>query len=136
MSLVVILVLAVASVIDLRSRRVPDWIPVCLAVLAGVSLLAQQALAAWPLLLWGALLGAAIGTAAFTLGAMGGGDVKLLTGLGLACGAPLLASTLFYTALAGGALAVVAATLGRREIPYVPAIGAGFAAAVWRAGAW
>jgi len=136
MSVVVILLLAVATATDLRSRRVPDWVPVCLGLAAVTGVIAQRALAVWPLLAWGGVLGLGVGICLFAAGAMGGGDVKLLTALGLACGAPLFVFTLFHTAIAGGVLALVAAAAGRREIPYVPAISVGFAVAAWRAGVW
>lgn len=136
MPLLVLTLLGAATVTDLRRREIPDWIPACLALAAIVSASASRALAPAASLPWGALMGIGAGVALFAVGAMGGGDVKLLAALGLACGAPLMASTLFYTALTGGVVGAAALIAGRREIPYAPAIGSGFLVATWRAGLW
>ena len=83
-----------------------------------------------------------VGAAAFAIGALGGGDVKLLAAVSLFAGAPRLASFLIITAIAGGllGLAILAgAPIGRPAmagaaplrarlrggLPYGPAIAAG-----------
>ncbi len=57
------------------------------------------------------LLGAAVGFVplylVFRLGGMGGGDVKLMAGIGGIMGYPFVVSALFYSILAGGALALI-----------------------------
>lgn len=83
----------------------------------------------------------ALGTAAFAAGALGGGDVKLLTVVSLFAGSACLLDFLAITALAGGAMAIavlagaplaraatVEGTLRGRlhaRLPYGPAIAAG-----------
>lgn len=118
--------LLIAAVLDLRSRSIPDWIPASLLAWAFL----QLALGAGPG--WGAAglglaLGAAFGAGSFALGALGGGDAKLLTALGACLGPFDLGTTLLYMALAGGVLAAVAKLRGQRELAYGPAIAAGFA---------
>jgi prepilin peptidase CpaA len=81
----------------------------------------------WLGLLSGFLLGGALGTGLFALGAFGGGDVKLIAALGAILGPVGLIYMLFWTALAGGALALAAAARRQREFAYVPAIALGLA---------
>ena len=71
-----------AAAIDLRHRRIPNW----LTVLMMVSGLAQSFLPGRGVTpgaaLLGLLAGAAIPFVLFAIGAMGGGDVKLMAGIG------------------------------------------------------
>jgi Flp pilus assembly protein protease CpaA len=119
--------LLIGSVVyDLKSRIIPDVLPIAL-VLLGI-------LAAW--LHWheltfaqmgiGLLLGFAIGAALFYLGAMGGGDAKLCAGLGAVCGSSRLLEVLFATALFGGLLSAWAKRRGMKSLPYAPAFAVGF----------
>ena len=80
----------------------------------------------------------AAGLAAFAVGVLGGGDVKLLSAVGLFAGPSGILDLLLVTALAGGLLGIVVfagarigpvaapgeAALGSR-LPYGPAIAAG-----------
>ena len=120
--------LTVATVCDLRTREVPDWISLailCWAIVAtGLGLHAVG----WTGLLIGSLLGFALGAAVFYLGGLGGADVKLIATTGAVVGPVPLLFVLFWMALAGGVLAIIAAARGRRDFAYVPAITAGFAA--------
>ena len=63
--------------------------------------------------------------AVFYLGGLGGADVKLVAALGAAVGPVSLLCVLFWTALAGGLLALAAKSRGKRDFAYVPAIAAG-----------
>jgi prepilin peptidase CpaA len=80
--------LLLAAVIDLRQRRIPNWLTLGLilsglacATAAGGAVELGHALA-------GLLAGAAVAFVLFALGALGGGDVKLLAGVGAWLGAP------------------------------------------------
>jgi prepilin peptidase CpaA len=123
----------VAAVEDLRRRQIPNWIPVA-AILGGVLI------AAWERGLQGAgssLLGMAAGFGVFfafyALGAMGGGDVKLMAGFGAVLGWSRIWEAALWTAAVGGVVALIAAgaSMLRKKkaaaeaIPYAPAIALG-----------
>src|SRR5581483_6279919 len=130
--------LGVAAVVeDLRSRRIPNWIPIA-ALLAGF--ISQTLAHGWKGLL-SALLGAVTGFLVFlvfyVLGGMGGGDIKLMSGLGAVIGIEHVLFAAFAAAVVGAVMAV-AVIGGRalrskrgdegaeaRSLPYAPAIAAG-----------
>ena len=100
---------ALSIVIDLRTRRIPN-------VLTGATALVGLAVAAFgvgavtlPQALGGLVVGFLVMLPGHVVGATGAGDVKLFAALGtlLGPGGTLLA--FFYTALAGGALALAVA---------------------------
>jgi prepilin peptidase CpaA len=136
----VALFIGVAAVMeDLMRRRISNWIPV--TALAG-GLLCQCLERGWTGALSG--LGGAIGgfvvfLVFYLLGGMGGGDVKLMAGLGSVVGFERLPAAALATALCGGVMAVIwlACMAVRnfcvrdpgarvRHIPYAPAIAVGY----------
>jgi len=123
--LVAFVLVLIATLFDLKKREIPDTISVLLLVwaIAGKSL-------GWIDVSWvsmgvGAAVGFALGAILFALGGLGGGDVKLVAALGAAIGIGDLLTTLFWMAIAGGVLAIVAGLRGEKELAYVPAIAAG-----------
>jgi prepilin peptidase CpaA len=95
---------SVAAVIDVRSRRIPNWVS-SLALLVGVLVHAWQD--GWNgvvLSLTGAALGLALLLPLYAINAMGAGDVKLLGGLGALVGPHVLVSIAVYGAVAGGVM--------------------------------
>ena len=126
--LIVPLILAVvATAFDLKSREIPNTLPILLLVWAGVAWSTQ-----WPPISgWGSLSGFAIafgfGALSFRVGVLGGGDVKFLAALGGAIGPGLLIKTLIFTAIAGAGLAILALLRSERELAYMPAIAIGLA---------
>lgn len=133
LGLALALLLAMAAAGDLRSRTISNRLNAAIALLAPLWWWAQG-LSLWPgiaLVLLGALLVFAFFAAAFALGAMGGGDVKLLTALALWFSGDALLRLVVITALAGGVLTLAMLALhrwrkapGRPEIPYGVAIAA------------
>lgn len=122
--------LAVATVIDIRTRRIPNWLTAGAAAFALAS-------AGWDGLPASALGAVIAGVAGLVLaiaarGGFGMGDVKLMAFAGAAVGAGAALPFLVLMALAGGAIAVAAMLFsgaGRRAtIPYGPAIALGCAA--------
>jgi prepilin peptidase CpaA len=116
----------------MRTRKIPNAIPLALALYG----LAFNAFGGWrPALSAGAagLLVLIIGTLPFSLGALGGGDVKLLAACACVFGLTGILPLVIYTALTGGvvALVVLCYRLVRRSeritVPYACAIAGGVA---------
>ena len=123
---IVLVLLAVAIVFDLRTREIPDWISICIAVIALASSLAGWlGLPVW-LVMVGGFVGLAIGYVLFRFAQLGGGDAKLIAALGMLVGPVGLMIVLFGMALAGGVLSLIAMFRGQRDYAYVPAIAVGF----------
>ena len=103
-----------AAVIDLRTRRIPNILTATLAAI-GIGLAAagfgRVGLGAS---LLGCLLGLAFMMPGHIFGATGAGDVKLLAAAGALLGPTDTIYAFLYTAMAGGALALVVAVARRR----------------------
>ena len=142
------LLLAVATWQDLRTMRIADWVSLAIVAAFGVWALSGLAAGNTTFLKIGLALGCcaamfALGALAFALGALGGGDVKLLAASTLFAGPALLPDFLMVTALTGGVLGLAmlagarigpaakaaggASVAGRLRggLPYGPAIAAG-----------
>ena len=106
--------LVAATVIDLRSGRIPNKLT---AAMAGLGL-ALAATGVSGVTLPGSLAGLVIGLAlmlpGYALGATGAGDVKLMGAVGAIVGPALVLSAFVCTSLAGGVLAIVVAVRRRR----------------------
>ncbi len=123
--------LVIAAFTDLRARRIDNWLNAAIALGAPLFWW-SSGLSLWPDVAW--QLGLAFATFAvlaglFALGAMGGGDVKLLTALALWITPLWFLKLLVMMALIGGALTIVfgAWHIARRQrdkvaIPYGVAI--------------
>jgi len=130
---------ATAAVTDTRSRKIPNVLPVGLALLGLARMVAALAAGGGAGAVAADLAAAAAvfaaGAAAFRFGLLGGGDAKLLAAGTLWLGAAALGPFLLATVLAGGLLAVaflLAGLLRRRapgtaaaSLPYGIAIAAG-----------
>lgn len=105
---------ALAAVIDLRTRRIPNALTGALAVI-GVGIAAAKL---GPIGLGGALLGCALGLAfmlpGHVFGATGAGDVKLFAAAGALLGPATTVRAFLCTAIVGGILAVAIAIRRRR----------------------
>jgi len=139
------LLLLAAGLQDLRTMHIANGFSLAIAglfvVWAGGGLAAGRlSLLTLGLAVGGAVMVFALGAAAFAVGALGGGDVKLLAAVSLFAGPAGLVDFLAVTAIAGGllGLAILAgAPIGqpavagplrarlRRGLPYGPAIAAG-----------
>jgi len=116
MTLLALILIAMATVFDLRKREVPDWISIALLLAAIAAAALQVGETGWLGLIIGLALGLAIGTALFAWCGFGGGDAKLIAALGAVFGPLGLLSLLFWTALAGAGLAIVAHVRGERDL--------------------
>ena len=125
------LLLLAASVSDLRSRTIPNALNLAIA-LGAIPFWWASGLELWPdiaLQIGLGLLVFALFAGAFALGAMGGGDVKMLGALALWIPGAALIWLIAIMSLAGGVLTVVmmirqrlARQPGRLEVPYGVAI--------------
>lgn len=133
--------LAWAAWQDLTRLRIPN--AASLAIAALFPAFAYSAPTAFPWMM-ALVIGAgmlALGVIAFNTGWIGGGDAKLLAATALWAGPERLLDFLFVTAIAGGALGVLAlvsarlvgvsiGALGDGKLPYGVAIAAGGIAAI------
>jgi prepilin peptidase CpaA len=103
-----------ATIVDLRTRRIPNALT---ATMAGVGIgLAAAGLSGISVgaALAGILVGFALMMPGHLLGATGAGDVKLMAAVGAIVGPGLTVTAFLFTAIAGGVLAVVVAVRRRR----------------------
>jgi prepilin peptidase CpaA len=100
----------VATVTDIRTRRIPN---VLTAALSGLGL-AMAATGTSGISPGAALAGCALGLMlmmpGYLLGATGAGDVKLMASIGAILGPALVITAFLFTAIAGGVLALAVAT--------------------------
>jgi prepilin peptidase CpaA len=106
--LVLILGLSAAVAIDVRSRKIPNWLTAGIASAGfgiafggGVVTPAQAAL--------GMLAGLALMMPGHLIGATGAGDVKLMAAIGVVVGPSVVLRAFLYTAVAGGIFALAVA---------------------------
>jgi prepilin peptidase CpaA len=126
--------LVVAAVGDIRTRTIPNWLTIAVA-LAAIPFWWLSDLALWPDVAVRIGVAAALFAAfalAFYLGMMGGGDVKLLAALALWLPPGAVLFLLVVMSLAGGAITLfmlvrhrLARRQGQLEIPYGVAIAFG-----------
>lgn len=132
----------VAAIEDLRRRQIPNWIPVA-AIIGGLAIAFRDH--GWSgagSSALGLLAGFAVFFVFYALGAMGGGDVKLMAGFGAVLGWSRIWEASLWTAAVGGIVALVAIgySMVRKQfshekprdsaktadaIPYAPAIAVG-----------
>jgi prepilin peptidase CpaA len=99
-----------ATVFDLKERRIPNWL-ICFALIGGVLLNAWQGTAHVINSLYGFLLGIGIFFLPFALGIIGAGDVKLVGAIGAILGVDWLPRVLFYAVSFGSILAFISVLL-------------------------
>jgi prepilin peptidase CpaA len=126
---------SIAAIVDLRRREIPDWISVAILVLAVVESLSGAPPGA-PSRLGAFLIAITLGYLLFRSGAWGGGDVKLLGALSAVLGVPALFTALYWMALSGAVLAIVATLRRQREFAYGPAIAFGALYAIPKGESW
>ncbi len=106
--------LVIATVVDLRTRRIPNLLTGAM-VIAGLGL---AALGLGSISVGAAMLGGVVGLVLMlpghALGATGAGDVKLMAAVGSLLGPLVVVNAVLFTAVAGGVLAVTVAIQRRR----------------------
>jgi prepilin peptidase CpaA len=107
--LLTLVVLAVACVFDLRTRRIPNFLTFGGAALAVLYAGTAHGFTGLTYSVGGWLAGALIFLPLFVLGGLGAGDVKLMACVGAFVGPTQALWTALYAALAGGIVAIVVA---------------------------
>lgn len=107
LTFVCIAVLALASLSDIRSRRIPNYLSVVLVITSLSVYLMIDGTDGLLFSLKGMGLGFIILFVPYLFGGMGAGDVKLMAGVGAALGSEQVLLALIFTALLGGILAVI-----------------------------
>jgi prepilin peptidase CpaA len=104
----------VATIVDIRSRRIPNAVTAAMAAmglglaaagLSGISLGASVG---------GLVIGLLLMLPGHALGATGAGDVKLMAAVGALIGIRTVIPAFLFTAIAGGVLAIAVAIRRRR----------------------
>lgn len=133
-------VLGLATVCDIRTRRVPAWLSAG-GIAAGLLVAALSGSGALRLSLLGTMAGGLVFLPFVLRGWLGGADALLLATVGAWQGWHIALWAAWWTALAGGLVAAGVWLWRRRQVnatrdqpfPYVPAILAGTAMALWLA---
>lgn len=106
--------LMAATVIDLKSGRIPNKLTAAMAGLGlGLAVTGVSGVTL-PGSLAGLVIGLALMLPGYALGATGAGDVKLMGAVGAIVGPALVLSAFICTALAGGVLAIFVAVRRKR----------------------
>ncbi|MBV8731058.1 MAG: prepilin peptidase [Acidobacteriia bacterium] len=109
---------------DLRCRAIPNWLNVGALAAAVLYQTVIRGLAGFGLACGGAAIGFGIFLVFYCLGAMGGGDIKLMAAFGALLGPSAILLAALLAALIGALLAGAAVLWSSRlrAIPYAPAI--------------
>ena len=106
--------LLTATVIDVRTRRIPNALTAAMAALGIALASGQLSGVSVGASLGGLVLGLLLMLPGYALGATGAGDVKLMAAVGAIVGPALVLSAFLCTSIAGGVLAVAVALKRRR----------------------
>lgn len=120
----VTLLLAAATVTDLRRRQVPAWLTFG-GIGTGVLVAALSGWDAIQFSLLGALVGGLLLMPFVLLRGFGPADAFLLAAVGAWHGSHIVLWTAWWAALVGAVLALIACRRGQRTFAYVPAIALG-----------
>ncbi|MCP4944976.1 MAG: hypothetical protein GY924_23745, partial [Planctomycetaceae bacterium] len=118
--LIALLLLLFATVCDFRTREIPNWISIAIALVAVIAASAGWLGLSFPLMVAGGILGFLIGYSLFRFARLGGGDAKLIAALGWLVGPVGLLIVLFGMAIAGGVLSLIAISRNQSDYAYVP----------------
>ncbi len=105
LDLLLLMSVGLAALFDIKERRIPNWL-IVFALTGGVLLNSWHGLLHVIDACMGFGLGIGVLFIPFALGWIGAGDVKLVGAIGAILGHTLLPRVLFYSALAGGVLAI------------------------------
>lgn len=107
-----------AAANDIASMQIPNWVSIALAVVFPIA--AMAAGMSWSEIGLHALVGVLVfiaGFILFSIGVLGGGDVKVIAGVALWTGTAALSPFAFWTTAAGGVLGLVILLTRKRLAP-------------------
>jgi len=107
-------VTAIAAVVDIRTRRVPNWLTFGAAAFGIAMATVRPDGVGVAGAFEGLLVGLLLMLPGHVIGKTGAGDVKLLAALGTLLGPKAIVMAFLYSAVAGGGLAVLVAIQRRR----------------------
>jgi prepilin peptidase CpaA len=107
-SIVLALGLAAAVVLDVRTRRIPNWLTAGMAA-AGFGVAAAGGHVSLAQASLGIAVGLLLMLPGHIIGATGAGDVKLMAAVGALVGPAAVLRVFLYSAVAGGAFAIAIA---------------------------
>jgi prepilin peptidase CpaA len=119
--LVVALLLAAATLADLRSRRIPLWLSLGGCGM-GLLVAALTGFDTFVLSLAGFAVGVLLLVPLVLRGGFGGADALVLGMVGAWLGWPFILWAAWWTAIVGAILAIIVWRRGHRTLPYMPAI--------------
>lgn len=103
---------------DIASMQIPNWVSIALALVFPVAAFAAGL--SWMQIGLHVLIGVIVfiaGFLLFSIGVLGGGDVKVISGVAVWTGAAALSPFAFWTAAAGGVLALIVLMTRKRLAP-------------------
>lgn len=118
LNLTLLSTIGLATLFDLRERRIPNWV-ILLGLIGGFVFGALQSSTQLISNVTGFLAGILVLLIPFAFGWMGAGDVKLFGVMGALVGYKPLARVFFYSCIVAGLIALVALALGQaRQISF------------------
>jgi prepilin peptidase CpaA len=121
-----VVIVVAASITDVRTRRIPNALTLPAVVIALVAWWPDGGPSGVSRALVCALVTLLIGLLFQTFGVLGGGDVKLLAAVAAFSGWILFRELLIWTALVGGAVALIVLAYHRALVPLLKEIAASF----------
>ncbi len=119
------ILLGIGSILDIKTREIPDWISVFVALSAVINFRTEN--------LFGLIVAAIFFVTALVTGKIGGGDVKLITALSMICGLwgsfllLLFAQTAMLIFYAGNSyFCKINGKTASKTLPFVPFIFIGY----------
>lgn len=106
--------LVAATVIDIRSRRIPNQLTAGMAAIGIALAVSGTSGVSTGESIAGIFIGLLLMMPGHALGATGAGDVKLMAAVGAIVGPAMVMSAFLFTAVAGGVLAVIVAVRRQR----------------------
>lgn len=123
----IVLLLGIGSFLDIKTREIPNWISVVVALSAIMNFRLEN--------LWGIIVAVIFFSVALATGKIGGGDVKLIAALSIVCGLwgsfALLLFAQISMLIFYGVSVIVQKLRGRtasKSLPFVPFIFIGYLA--------